>query len=172
MPRDSQDEQKQAASDQRPPASKRSYTPKELSPRMRTISLVVGDALCFLIFVTIGANQHNEGFDLGYSLWLAIPFLAAWFLVAPFVGAFRSDVATRPRKMVLRVICSWLASWPVAMFFRWLLVDRVKNPPTMLSSFIAFALVTLIFNMVILLIWRWPFAINNELRRRSVAKTP
>jgi hypothetical protein len=143
------------------------YRSKELSPRARVIALAFGDALCFFIFVTIGANQHNEGVNLLYNLWLALPFVAAWFLVSPLVGAFREDIATMPRKMLTRTLLAWLATWPVAMGFRWLLVDRVKVPPVSFSSFLSFALVTLFFNMVLLTVWRWPFALNNSLRKNN-----
>ena len=52
------------------------------------------------------------------------------------------------------------------MIFRWLLVDRTKG--TAFSSLLAFAIVALIFNAGLLLIWRWPFALNNDLRKRGV----
>jgi hypothetical protein len=139
-----------------------------MAPGTRLVSLVAGDLLCFLIFVSLGANQHGEGFNLLYTLWLAVPFVVAWFLVSPFVGAFRADIATMPRKMARRTILSWLAAWPVAMALRWLLVDRVKVPPVTFSSFLSFALVTLIFNTALLLLWRWPFALSNDLRKRGV----
>jgi hypothetical protein len=144
------------------------YQRREMSPRGRVISLVSGDILCFLIFVSLGADQHGEGFDLLYNLWLALPFVAAWLIVSPFVGAFRADVATQPTKMIIRTLLSWLATWPVAMAFRWLLVDRVKQPPTSFNSFLAFAFVTLAFNIGLLLLWRWPFALNNDLRKRGI----
>lgn len=142
---------------------------REMSTRFRIISLAFGDLLCFLIFVTLGSNAHGEGFNLLYSLWLALPFVAAWFLVSPFVGAYRADIATRPKKMLLRTMLCWLASWPVAMLFRWLLVERVAVPSVSLGNFLSFSLVALIFNLVLLsFFWRWPFALNNELRRRGV----
>lgn len=152
-----------AAAPARPPLRSR-----ELSPRMRTISLVIGDIICFLIFASLGTDQHGEGVNLLYSLWIALPFIAAWFVVSPFVGAFREDVATNAKRMATRTILCWLATWPLAMFFRWLAVDRIKTPPTPLSSFLAFAGVALLFNTVLLLIWRWPFAWNNNLRKRGV----
>lgn len=141
---------------------------RELSPRMRTISLVVGDIICFLIFASLGTNQHGEGVNLLYSFWIALPFVAAWFVVSPFVGAFRADIATSPKRMFMRTILCWLATWPVAMALRWLQIDRVKTPPTPLGSFLAFAVVALLFNTALLLLWRWPFAANNNLRKRGV----
>jgi hypothetical protein len=137
-----------------------------MSNKMRVTSLVVGDILCFLIFVSLGSNAHGKGVNILYSLWLSLPFLAAWFLVSPFVGAYRADVATQPLKMVLRTMLCWLATWPVAMFFRWLLVERVN--PVAPGSFLSFSTVVLIVNCLLLLIWRWPFTLNNSLRKRGV----
>lgn len=139
---------------------------QEMSPRTRIISLAVGDALCFLIFVSLGSNAHGKGINFLFSLWLAIPFVAAWFLVSPFVGAFKTDVATRPSKMLVRTVLSWLATWPVAMAFRWLIVERLS--PVSLGDFVSFSLVVLFTNLILLVIWRWSFALNNSLRKRGV----
>ena len=138
---------------------------QEIPNRVRVTSLAIGDILCFLIFVSLGSNAHGKGVNFLYSLWLSIPFIAAWFVVSPFVGAYRSDVATRPAKMLVRTILCWLATWPVAMFFRWLLVERVS--PVSLGSFLSFSAVVLIVNCALLLIWRWPFTLNNSLRKRG-----
>ena len=139
---------------------------QELPNRMRIISLVIGDILCFLIFVSLGSNAHGKGVNFLYSLWLSLPFIAAWFLVSPFVGAYRTDVATLPAKMVLRTMLCWLATWPVAMLFRWLLVERLN--PVSLGSFLSFSAVVLIVNFILLIVWRWPFTLNNSLRKRGV----
>jgi hypothetical protein len=140
---------------------------KEMSNRTRIISLVVGDIICFLIFASLGSSQHGEGVNIVYSLWIALPFIVAWFLVSPFIGAFRAEIATRPKRMAIRTVLSWLATWPVAMLFRWLLVDRVKVPATSAGEFLSFALIALLFNMALLLLWRWPFSLNNSLRQRE-----
>lgn len=139
---------------------------QEMSNRTRVISLVVGDILCFMIFASLGTNAHGKGVNFLQTTWVAVPFLVAWFVVSPFVGAFRSDVATSPRKMLIRTILSWLASWPVAMLLRWLLVERIS--PVTVGAFASFSLVVLLTNLVILIVWRWPFALNNSLRKRGV----
>jgi cytochrome c oxidase assembly factor CtaG len=51
------------------------------------------------------------------------------------------------------------------MALRWLLVDRTRN--TSFTAFITFAFVALVINVVILLLWRWPFAFNNSIRERE-----
>jgi hypothetical protein len=141
---------------------------REYSRRTLLTLLTIGDVMCFMIFVSIGSNQHGEGFNLLYSLWLVVPFLLAWFVVSPLLGVFQSAVAKSPGKMVRQTLLAWLCTWPVAMALRWLLVDRIKTPPTTWSSFLSFAIVTLIFNTVMLLIWRWPFAFNYSMRSKGL----
>lgn len=144
------------------------YRSRELSTPGRIIALVVGDVLCFLIFVSLGAEQHGEGFNLLNTFWLALPFVAGWLLVSPFIGAFKADIATRPSRMLVRTVLAWLASWPVAMALRWLLVDRASVPAVSLTGFLTFALIALAFNLGLLLLWRWPFSLNNDLRKRGL----
>jgi hypothetical protein len=139
---------------------------RELSPRARIVALVVGDALCFLIFASVGMNQHGEGVNLLTAAWVALPFLTAWFAVSPFLRAFEATLASSPRRMLLRTVLAWLVTWPVAMALRWLQVDRVQGTPP--GAFVAFAVVALFFNLALLAIWRWPFALNNDLRARGM----
>jgi hypothetical protein len=161
--------QEQTASGESTPGTSRSGKRlQELSPRTRLVSLVCGDILCFLIFVTLGSNSHGEGVNFLRSLWLSIPFLAAWFVVSPFTGAYRVDITYRPSKMLLRTLFSWVVTWPVAMAFRWFIVERLS--PVSWQSFLSFSLVVLIVNLILLTIWRGPFAMSNSLRRR-VAET-
>ena len=132
------------------------------SNKTRIISLVIGDTFCFLVFAAIGRGNHGEATGLGaipQIVLTALPFLTGWFLVSPFVGAFRRDLAANPRKMLSRTLLSWLLAWPVAMAIRGIFVDHGIPP-------ITFALITLIFNTIFLLLWRWPYAINNSIKGR------
>jgi hypothetical protein len=135
--------------------------PPETSNTRRIATLVVGDALAFLIFAAIGRSSHGEATGLAAIPQIALtaaPFAAAWFIVAPFAGAYRRDLTAQPRKMAIRTILAWLLSWPVAMALRGIFVDHAVPP-------LSFALITLIFNTFILLIWRWPFALNNSIKK-------
>src|SRR5579863_3227769 len=92
-----------------PPESK----PEEvqgLSPIPRIVSLVVGDALIFLIFAAIGRSSHKESSNLWQIVLTALPFAAGWFLVSPFIGAFRRNIDVQPRTMSLRTALAWLAA--------------------------------------------------------------
>ncbi len=135
----------------------------EISYKRAVILLVIGDLICFLIFAALGRNTHGEasGFAaIPQIILTALPFVAGWFLVSPLVGAFRHKILSQPRAMVIRTAVAWLIAWPVAMLLRGIFVDHGIPP-------LSFALVVLLFNMLLLLIWRWPFALNNSLRKRG-----
>ena len=121
----------------------------------RVGALVVGDALAFIIFAALGRETHNEATGLGaigQTLWTALPFALGWFLVAPWLGAFKRAGAEHPLQMLRRTEIAWLASWPVALLLRWAFTPDHHLPP------LAFAIVALLANAVILGGWRTAFA--------------
>jgi hypothetical protein len=126
----------------------------------RISTLVLGDFLVFLVFATIGRRSHGEASDIWQIFLTALPFAAGWFLVAPFVGAYRRALMSSPRKMAQRTILAWILSWPVAMALRGLFVDHAIPPAT-------FAAIALITNLILLLVWRWPYALTNQMRNRE-----
>lgn len=141
---------------------------KEQSLFARIATLAVGDALVFLIFAAIGRNSHGEASGLAaipQIVLTAAPFAIGWFIVAPFIGVFRRELADQPKAMAMRTALAWLLAWPVGLLLRWFFVDRLKTPPTSAGDFTAFATVTFLFNMVVLLVWRVPYALNNSVRR-------
>lgn len=134
---------------------------KPMPHKQRLAMLVVGDIIVFLLFSFIGRRSHNEaaGFDAFLQIVeTAAPFALAWFLVSPFVGAFRRGVEMQPRTMLWRTGLGWLGAWPLSMLFRGI-IERGVPPLT-------FALITLVTNMILLLLWRWPFALINKMRGR------
>jgi len=48
----------------------------------------------------------------------------------------------------------------VGLFLRWLFSGFTDFPP------LTFALITLFFNLIVLLVWRWPYALTHSLRKR------
>ncbi len=146
-----------------PPARPGDITPAaRMLDRRRVALLLLGDALAFLIFAAIGRGSHGEAHGLAALPQIALtalPFAAAWFIVAPFAGAYRRDVGANPRNMVKRTVLAWLLSWPLAMALRGIFVDHGIPPLT-------FAIITLVFNTGILLLWRWLFALNNSIKQR------
>lgn len=158
-----------------PKATQKATTTKKLNetqgkPAQPTGShtgrLVFGDIVVFLAFAAIGRGTHNEPTGLAAIpeiIITAVPFAIGWFAVAPFVGAYRSDIVKAPAAMVKRTIRAWALSWPVALALRWFFVDRLRG--TSASAFFTFALVTFLFVLVILLIWRWPYAVNQSMKK-------
>lgn len=147
----------------KPVTEKNARVPKEIPYKQAVIMLVIGDMMCFLIFAALGRNTHGEtsGFAaIPQIIVTALPFAASWFLVSPFVGAFRHKIMTQPRAMAIRTALAWLLAWPVAMILRGFFVDHGIPP-------LSFAVVVLLFNMLLLLVWRWPFALNNRMRKRG-----
>jgi hypothetical protein len=134
-------------------------TASKQANKQRIIGLAIGDTLVFLVFATIGIRSHDEALSVPKILITAAPFIVAWFLVSPFIGAFRRGLELRPGKMVQRTLLAWLACWPVALLLRGLIEWKV--PP------LSFALVTLITNTLFFLVWRWPFALISSKRQRS-----
>jgi hypothetical protein len=129
----------------------------------RIINLAVGDAIVFLIFSVIGRQSHAEAVGPGAILQViltALPFALGWFIVSPFMGAFRRGLETQPRAMAIRTSIAWIIAWPAGLFLRWLFSGFTDFPP------LTFALITLFFNLVVLLVWRWPYALTNSMRKR------
>ena len=119
----------------------------------RGAALAVGDALAFMLFAGIGRASHNEAVGLDAILQVAetaAPFAIGWFVVAPFVGAFSTDVRGHPRTMLTRTALAWLIAWPIGLLLRALI--RQTGIPT------TFAIITLLTVLLILLGWRGLFA--------------
>jgi hypothetical protein len=128
----------------------------------RIILLIIGDAIVFLIFAAVGRRSHGEAASLSSFLQVAgtaAPFALGWFIVAPFIGAYRRRKTTGVGNMAQWTALSWVAAWPVALLFRGIAVDRAVPPLT-------FMLISLISNMVFLEVWRVSFAWLSGLKRR------
>jgi hypothetical protein len=127
-----------------------------------TVVLILGDAAMFLIFAISGRRSHGEaaGLDAVWQVVLtAAPFALAWFLVSPFIGAYRRRLQAVPGQMALRTALAWLAAWPLAMILRILTVQHVPEW--------TFFLVSLLSNLVFLEIWRAAFTWVNTKRRQG-----
>jgi Protein of unknown function (DUF3054) len=124
-----------------------------LSGVRRGALLAAGDAMAFMAFAAIGRASHSEaaGPDaLAQIIETAAPFTIGWFAVAPLAGAFRAEVARRPRRMLARTALAWLLAWPLGLLLR-ALIRQTSIP-------LSFAIVTLITNLLILAGWRVAFA--------------
>ena len=116
-------------------------------------TLVAGDLVAFNVVTAIGLISHGEltSLDsLGQVALVAAPFAIGWLLIAPFAGAFRTDVAGQPRRILPRAALAWLIALPIGLLL-WSLIRQKQIQP-------AFAVVTFITNLVVLLGWRGMFA--------------
>ena len=125
-------------------------TPTRNAGAGRIVLLAIGDAIVFIVFAVIGMRSHKEGLTVPSVLITAAPFAIGWFIVSPFIGAFRRNVTSQVGRMSARSALSWLAAWPVGLLLRGL--TRHEVPP------LTFALITLITNAIFLQLWRVPFA--------------
>jgi hypothetical protein len=119
----------------------------------RIAALAAGDYVAFNVVTAIGLLSHGElagAQALAEILQIATPFAAGWFAVAPFVGAFRGEVVARPRRMLARATIAWLIALPIGLLLWSLVRGRPVQP--------AFAIVTFITNLIVLLGWRGAFA--------------
>jgi hypothetical protein len=116
-------------------------------------TLAAGDLLAFNVVTAIGLLSHGELTELGKLgevATIAAPFAIGWFLVAPFAGAFRAEIAGRPRRILPRATLAWLIALPIGLLLWSLIRQRPVQP--------AFAVVTFLTNLIVLLGWRGVFA--------------
>lgn len=135
-----------------------------LSDRRRILGLIVGDTISFLVFASVGRSSHGEASGFGaISLVFetALPFILGWLVIAPFVGAFRTDPTEPPLGLLRRSALAWLIAWPICLGLR-ALIRQSSIPWT-------FALVVFITNMLLLLAWRAVFTWVT--RRRGTASS-
>jgi hypothetical protein len=119
----------------------------------RIATLAAGDLVAFNVVTAIGLLSHAEltGLDaLGEVVIVAAPFAISWFLIAPFVGAFRTDIAGQPRRILPRTTLAWLIALPIGLLL-WSLIRQKQIQ-------LPFAVVTFITNLIVLLGWRGVFA--------------
>src|SRR5215472_13396248 len=126
------------------------------------VALVAGDLVSFLVFAAVGRRSHDEASGpaaIGQIAWTALPFALGWFLVSPWLGAFRRTLITSPRRILARTELGWLAAWPVALLLRRALSDDHQIPPS-------FATVVLVSNALFLGVWRGLFALAGRTLRK------
>jgi hypothetical protein len=156
-----------------PPAGKAEKDAGSMGPARRILPtgrvgvLIAGDVLSFLLFAALGLHQHEQGTAAGMLAYVglviatAIPFAAGWFLVSPFLHAFKRSHTVGVGPMLRQTEVAWLCSWPVALVLRWVFSSDHRVPPS-------FAVVILIANAIFLGVWRTVFALV-EMRRGVVS---
>jgi hypothetical protein len=111
--------------------------------------LGAGDMLCFFLFAALGHNQHGETGGMGSIAAIALPFIVAWFAVAPWAGAFYFSPSVAPCDFLRRTALAWLCAWPLALLLRAAVQHR--------GITVSFDLIALLANGIFLLLWRGAF---------------
>lgn len=111
-----------------------------IRPDSKTALLLAGDLVCFLVFALLGLRSHEDGITLEAIVRAAAPFQAGWLLVAVLMR--RHAARTQPRD-IARL---WVPAWALGLVLRTLLFDS--------SLEASFAVVALLVNGVLLMLWR------------------
>ena len=86
------------------------------------VPLAVGDLIALIVLLTIGAINHSSVEFLSsnplYLLEVFAPFLIAWALIAPLVGAYSAGAAETAKSSVPLVIRSWIPAAVVGLALR------------------------------------------------------
>ncbi len=139
-----------------------------LGRRGYVAALVLGDILAFLIFAALGRRSHGAAAglsDLFEVIKTATPFLPGWFVVAPWLKAYRDErphISDRQgtgvspqqgpyvRTMLQRTTLAWIVACPIGLVLRALFLWR--------GIPVSFAVVTFASTLLILGGWRAAFA--------------
>ncbi len=114
-----------------------------LSPLVPVAAL--GDLAVFAFFVIAGRAEH--GIIQEAAFWrTALPFAAVWFVLSPWLGAFRISTLTSVRTSAWRIPLIWLLCGIIAVVMRAWLTDRTFQ--------LVFALVAIGVQAVLLFGWR------------------
>ena len=103
--------------------------------------LLGGDLVCFLVFAVLGLRSHEDGITAGGILRAAVPFQLGWLFVS--FGLGKPDASATDSRRVARL---WVPAWAAGLVLRTLLFDR--------SFATTFAIVALLVNGVLLMLWR------------------
>ena len=102
--------------------------------------LLAGDLVCFLLFAVLGLRSHEDGITAGGILRAAVRFQTGWLFVSLALG---KPGTTSDSRQVTRL---WVPAWAIGLLLRTLLFDR--------SFAVTFAIVSLLVNGVLLMLWR------------------
>ena len=111
------------------------------SPSVVNGILILGDLICFLIFATIGLRSHEEGITASGILRAAVPFQAAWLVFSFITGLHKKRDAGAKA-----IGISLVPTVVIGVMARSLFFGRPFAP--------TFGIVALIFNFVVLMVWR------------------
>ena len=126
--------------------------------------LVIGDLLMLLLFVVSGRISHGMTSDwLVNVLRIATPFVVGWAIAALLLGLYRPHLWKTPTAYLARSAAGIVTANGLAFLLRSLLFhDRVTLP---------FALTSLAFTTLFVLVWRLLFLVLHRWRQGSSIAT-
>lgn len=117
--------------------------------RWPLIILGIGDVVSLVLFAMIGRQTHAEGLAPQSVLMTAAPFVAAWFIVASVLRAYRPALLTSPRVMFMQSLVVALAAGGLGVFLRAALLQVPVVP--------LFAVVAMPMAALFVIAWRMIF---------------
>ncbi len=107
-----------------------------------TVGVLVGDLLVLFAFVTTGQYAHNYYFWEAplHTVFILIPFVIAWLVVAPLFGLFSQKVLGSITQLLPRVVGAWIVASLVGGAIRATPLFPGGAPLTFLLANVAFGL--------------------------------
>ncbi|MDZ7687487.1 MAG: DUF3054 domain-containing protein [Halobacteriales archaeon] len=106
--------------------------------------LAVGDLATVVAFVSVGSYHHGNSDPL-YAVYVAVPFLLGWFVVAPLAGAY--DGFPSLRNEAFSLLGTWLVAALVGLGLRSTEFFAGNSPPS-------FGFVMVVIGGGSFLVWR------------------
>lgn len=119
------------------------------NPALVTL-VVLGDALVFVLFIVLAPVEHGTVQIEAFGR-TALPFAGVWFVVSPWLGAFRISTLTRWRLAVWRIPFIWLGCGIVAVMLRVWLTDRTFSWVFTVASITLVAAMLLAWRLLLIL---------------------
>ena len=92
-------------------------------------TLIAGDILALAIITVIGFASHGET-DISFvprMFTTFIPLVVSWFLIAPWLGVFNTQITSNPKQLWRPPLAMLLAS-PMATILRATILNAVALP--------------------------------------------
>lgn len=116
--------------------------------------LIIGDIAAILVVTLAGFLEHYKTIQGWRWLSTFIPALIGWFVVAPWLGVYRPDVACEPRQ-VWRPALAGLLSAPLAATLRGFWLNTPILPVFVLVLGLTHALTFLVWRLLFAGVYRW-----------------
>lgn len=101
------------------------------------LGLAIVDFLAILTFAFVGRSNHGEELDLLAVFATALPFVAAWFALSPFTGAYSRQATSSKGGVPKGLALGWGVAMPLALGIRGLTKGAIPPTPFIIVSLAA-----------------------------------